>query len=69
MRFVNISEHGGPEVMEIKEGEGPDPGKGEVLIRVHAVGVNRVSLGAQSFHEHHLRRLGRIHQSVRLKLA
>ena len=41
MRFVNISEHGGPEVMEIKEGEGPDPGQGEVLIRVHAAGVNR----------------------------
>jgi putative PIG3 family NAD(P)H quinone oxidoreductase len=41
MRFINIAEHGGPEVMEIKEGEAPDPGKGEVLIRVHAAGVNR----------------------------
>jgi NADPH2:quinone reductase len=41
MRFINISEHGGPDVMEIKEGEAPDPGKGEVLIRVHAAGVNR----------------------------
>ena len=41
MRFINISEHGGPEVMEIKEGETPDPGKGEMLIRVHAAGVNR----------------------------
>jgi NADPH2:quinone reductase len=41
MRFINISEHGGPEVMEIKEGQAPDPGKGEVLIRVHAAGVNR----------------------------
>jgi NADPH2:quinone reductase len=41
MRFVNISEPGGPEVMEIKEGEPPDPAKDEVLIRVHAAGVNR----------------------------
>ena len=41
MRFIDISEHGGPEVMEIREGEAPDPGKGEVLIRVHAAGVNR----------------------------
>ena len=41
MRYINISEHGGPEVMEIKEGEVPDPGKGEVLIKVHAAGVNR----------------------------
>jgi putative PIG3 family NAD(P)H quinone oxidoreductase len=41
MRFINISEHGGPEVMKIKKGEAPDPAKGEVLIRVHAAGVNR----------------------------
>lgn len=41
MRYINISEPGGPEVMEIKEGEVPDPGKGEVLIKVHAAGVNR----------------------------
>ncbi len=41
MRFINISEHGGPEVMEIKEGDAPDPGKGDVLIRVHTAGVNR----------------------------
>jgi NADPH2:quinone reductase len=41
MRFINISEYGEPEVMEIKEGEAPDPAKGEVLIRVHAAGVNR----------------------------
>jgi len=41
MRYINISEHGGPEVMEIKEGEAPDPGKSEVLIKVHAAGVNR----------------------------
>ena len=41
MRYINISEYGGPEVMEIKEGEVPDPGKGEVLIKVHAAGVNR----------------------------
>ncbi len=41
MRYINISEYGGPEVMEIKEGEVPDPGKGEVLIEVHAAGVNR----------------------------
>jgi NADPH2:quinone reductase len=41
MRFINISEYGEPEVLEIKEGEAPDPAKGEVLIRVHAAGVNR----------------------------
>ena len=41
MRYIHISEHGGPEVMQIKEGPLPDPGNGEVLIKVHAAGVNR----------------------------
>ena len=41
MRYINISGPGGPEVMEIKEGERPDPANGEVLIKVFAAGVNR----------------------------
>lgn len=41
MRYIHISKYGGPEVMEINEGQVPDPGKGEVLIKVHAAGVNR----------------------------
>jgi len=41
MRYIGISENGGPEVMVIKEGEPPDLKKGEVLIKVHAAGVNR----------------------------
>ena len=41
MRYIDISENGGPEAMVIKEGEPPDPGKGEVLIKVYAAGVNR----------------------------
>ncbi len=35
-----------------------DPAKVAALC---AAGVNRVSMGAQSFHDHHLERLGRIH--------
>ncbi|MGD9062353.1 MAG: NAD(P)H-quinone oxidoreductase, partial [Desulfobacterales bacterium] len=41
MHYIHISEYGGPEVMQIKECEVPDPRKGEVLIKVHAAGVNR----------------------------
>ncbi len=40
MRAIRIHEHGGPEVMRLEEVELPKPGKGEVRIRQHAIGVN-----------------------------
>ncbi|WP_295799613.1 NAD(P)H-quinone oxidoreductase [uncultured Microbulbifer sp.] len=41
MRFIDLPEHGGPEVMQVAQGEKPEPAAGEVLIRVQAAGVNR----------------------------
>ncbi|WP_226664962.1 NAD(P)H-quinone oxidoreductase [Microbulbifer aggregans] len=41
MRYIELREHGGPEVMQIAEGEKPEPAADEVLIRVVAAGVNR----------------------------
>ena len=35
-----VHEFGGPEVMKLGEIELPPPGKGEVLVRIHAAGVN-----------------------------
>ncbi|WP_413760752.1 NADP-dependent oxidoreductase [Streptomyces sp. MMBL 11-3] len=40
MRAVRVHEHGGPEVLRLDEVPVPEPGPGEVLVRVHAVGVN-----------------------------
>lgn len=40
MRAVRLHEHGGPEVLRYEEVPVPDPGPGEVLVRVHAAGVN-----------------------------
>ncbi|WP_030681510.1 NADP-dependent oxidoreductase [Streptomyces cellulosae] len=40
MRAVRLHEHGGPEVLRLDEVPIPEPGPGEVLVRVHAVGVN-----------------------------
>lgn len=41
MRAVIVTEPGGPEVMQIGEMPLPEPAQGEVLVRVHAAGVNR----------------------------
>ena len=41
MRVVEISEFGAPEVLKIAERPRPQPGPGEVLIKVAAAGVNR----------------------------
>ena len=41
MRFIEMTGTGGPEVLTLAEGPVPQPGAGEVLIRVAAAGVNR----------------------------
>ncbi len=41
MRHVDLSAPGGPDVMKIIEGPVPHPKAGEVLVKVHAAGVNR----------------------------
>jgi NADPH:quinone reductase len=40
VRAIRIHETGGPEVMRLEEVELPPPGRGQVRIRQHAVGVN-----------------------------
>ncbi|MFJ1869198.1 NADP-dependent oxidoreductase [Streptomyces sp. NPDC088097] len=40
MKAVRLHEHGGPEVLLFEEVPVPEPGPGEVLVRVHAAGVN-----------------------------
>ena len=41
MRAIEITTPGGPEVLRVAELPRPQPGAGELLIRVHAAGVNR----------------------------
>ena len=41
MRAIVIREFGPPDVLRLEEVPTPEPGPGEVLIKVHAVSVNR----------------------------
>ncbi len=40
MRAIWITRHGGPEVLEVREGPDPEPKPGEVRVRVKAAGLN-----------------------------
>jgi NADPH2:quinone reductase len=42
MRAIVVREFGGPDVMRVEERPKPQPGPGDVLVRVHAAGVNPV---------------------------
>ncbi len=41
MRAIDPAQPGGPDVLQVVERPVPTPGPGEVLIRIHAAGVNR----------------------------
>ena len=41
MRHIEISEFGGPDVLQLTEGDAPVPGENQVLVRVAAAGINR----------------------------
>src|SRR5690349_2864442 len=42
MKAIRVREFGGPETMKLEEVADPVAGKGEVVVRVHAAGVNPV---------------------------
>ena len=40
MKAIRVHEFGGPEVLKLEEVGTPKPSAGEVLVRIHAAGVN-----------------------------
>src|ERR1700678_2388931 len=44
MRYIEVAEPGGPEVLRLATGPVPRPGPVEVLVRVEAAGINRADL-------------------------
>jgi NADPH:quinone reductase-like Zn-dependent oxidoreductase len=47
MKQVWIPRIGGPEVLEVREAPDPEPGAGEVRVRVHAAGINFADIMAR----------------------
>jgi putative PIG3 family NAD(P)H quinone oxidoreductase len=41
MKYINITQFGGPEVLKLEEQASPSAGPGQVLIKVRAAGINR----------------------------
>ena len=50
MKAVRIHGYGGPEVLELEEAACPRPAAGEILVRVHAAGVNPVDWKVREGH-------------------
>ncbi len=61
MRVIQVHRYGGPEQLKLEQKPRPEPQAGEVLLRVHAAGVNPIDwkirqglmkdlLGQPSFH-------------------
>jgi NADPH:quinone reductase-like Zn-dependent oxidoreductase len=44
VKAIRIHEDGGPEVLRYEDAPEPEPGPGEVLVRVHAASLNRLDL-------------------------
>jgi len=42
VKAIRVKEFGGPEVLQLEDVPTPQPGPGEVLVRIHATGVNPV---------------------------
>ena len=42
MKAIRVSEYGGPSVLKLEEVPAPQSGPHQVLVRIHAVGVNPV---------------------------
>jgi NADPH:quinone reductase-like Zn-dependent oxidoreductase len=50
MRVIEVTEVGGPEVLQVVERPDPTPGPGEAVVRIEAANVNPTDLGARTGH-------------------
>jgi len=44
MKAILLQEHGGPDVLEYRDEDTPQPGSGEVLVELKAASLNRLDI-------------------------
>jgi D-arabinose 1-dehydrogenase-like Zn-dependent alcohol dehydrogenase len=44
VKAIRVDRRGGPEVLELKDWDAKNPGPGEALVRVQAIGVNFIDV-------------------------
>lgn len=57
MKAIVVHEYGAPEVMSVEEVETPHPAAGQILVRIHAAGVNPVDTYLRSGNHAHAPKL------------
>jgi NADPH:quinone reductase-like Zn-dependent oxidoreductase len=50
MKAVRMHKYGGPEVLVYEDAPRPEPGEGEILIRIYAAGVNPLDWKVRAGH-------------------
>lgn len=50
MKAIVVTQPGGPEVLKVQDREIPQPGEADVLVKVHAAGVNRPDVAQRKGH-------------------
>jgi NADPH:quinone reductase len=50
MKIIRVHAYGGPEVLRVEEAEVPEPGSGQALVRIEAVGVNFMEIYQRTGH-------------------
>src|SRR5437588_7505912 len=48
MKAIRVHEFGGPEVLKVEDVPDPKPGPGQLVVRIHAIGVNPVETYVRS---------------------
>jgi NADPH:quinone reductase-like Zn-dependent oxidoreductase len=53
MKAIRMESYGGPEVLQLRDLDSPEPGRGQVRVRLRAAGLNFVDIYQRIIHIFH----------------